>query len=204
MGKSSKEGNKILSPLYQNLIPIAAGLGVGITFLIIFIFFSPYVSHKESVCGNSIENVKASTPFTILLPTKLPEGYSLQTLDYVPNVYVTMQYFTRSLCNPNVPYSPDEGVIEVVEAPLSHVSNAISGEEYVRREMAKYEANNFNATSFSFQDGRMLAVGYDTGTNYNAHLWAVDDKTETIVKIEARSNQTSLQQLAMIAESLKE
>ena len=50
----------------------------------------------------------------------------------------------------------------------------------------------------------MHAVGYDTGINYNAHLWVIDDKTGTIVKIEARSPDIALEQLAAIAESLEE
>jgi hypothetical protein len=163
-----------------------------------------FADMDNNYCGGSIESVKTIAPFSILIPARLPEGYSLQSVDYVPDVYVIMQNFTRSLCDPSNPYSPDEGVIEIVEAPLSHVSDAMSGEEYVRTEMARYEASNLNATSFVFQGGMMLAVGYDTGTNYNAHLWVVDGKTATIVKIEARSNQTTLQQLAIIARSLKE
>ena len=154
-------------------------------------------------CGQSIESVKTNAPFTILMPTRLPEGYSLQSVDYVPNVYVIMQYFTRSLCDPNNPYSPDEGVIEIVEAPLSQVSNVKSGREYVQTEMVKYESINFNATSYVFRDGSMYAVGYDTGISCNAHLWVVDDKTGTIVKIEARSTDIPLEQLAEIAESLE-
>lgn len=176
----------------------------------------------EGVCGEPIESVKSVAPFTVLLPTNLPKGYSLQSVDYVPNVTVIMQYFTRSLCDPNNPYSPEEGVIEIVEAPLSQVSNAKSGREYVQTEMEKYGSVGINATSYVFRDGRMNAVGYEAGKGttkaidengtivqetefeYSAHLWVVDDKTGTIVKIEARSSEIPLEQLALIAESLND
>jgi hypothetical protein len=212
MAKGSKSWYTKSSLLLSNLaIPVFAGLGTGIALVMIFaIFFTPFSSQadRNSVCGESIEivkdKVKANESFAFLLPTKLPKGYSLQTLDYVPNAQVIMQYFTRSLCNPNFPYSPDEGVVEIVEGSLSHATDAKSGEEYVQVEMAKYRASNINATSYAFQDGRMHAIGFWDETCLKAHLWVVDDKTRTIVKIEARSIHTSLQQLATIGESLKE
>lgn len=159
---------------------------------------------NQKSCGESLEHVKTIAPFMMLLPTELPAGYSLQSVDYVPHVAVTLQYFTRSVCDPDNPYSPEEGVIEIVEGPLNQVSDLKGGKEYVQREMEKYEATNINATSYVFQDGRMHAVGYWDETYLKAHLWVVDDKTGTIVKIEARSLNTPLEQLAMIARSLKE
>lgn len=200
---------------------------VSLTFAVLFslmyistVYSPPLGFENESVCGESIEIVKSKAPFTVLLPTKVPDGYSLQSVDYVPNVTVIMQYFTRSLCDPNNPYSPEEGVIEIVEAPLNQVSNATSGEEHVQTEMAKYESVGINATSYVFRDGRMNAVGYEAGKGtsraidengmivqesefeYSAHLWVVDDKTGTIVKIEARSPDIPLELLAKIGESL--
>jgi hypothetical protein len=59
--------------------------------------------------------------------------------------------------------------------------------------MEKYEATNINATSYVFQDGRMHAVGYWDEKYLKAHLWVVDEKTGTIVKIEARSLNTPLE-----------
>lgn len=115
-----------------------------------------------------------------------------------------MQYFTRSLCDPNNPYEPEEGVIEIVEASFGKESDAKSGEEYVQREMVKLQASNINATSYIFQDGRMHAIGYWDETYLKARLVVVDDKTGTLVAINTRSLDTSLEQLAMIAESLKE
>jgi hypothetical protein len=183
--------------------PVIAGLAIGIGLIVVFANFMPPTPQKnEIVCGGSIETVKATAPFKILVPTKLPNGYSLQSINYVPNVYVTMEYFSRSLCDPNVPYSVEEGVIEVVEGPLVLVSNAVNGEEYVQKQMESYRAYNFNATAFVFRDGRMHGVGYEAGSDYNAHLWVVNDMSRTLVKIEARSNDTSLEQLAMMAESL--
>ncbi|HXG08105.1 MAG TPA: hypothetical protein VNI77_12355 [Nitrososphaera sp.] len=44
---------------------------------------------NEEICGESIETIRTKSPFTILTPTTLPEGYSLQTVGYVPNVAVT-------------------------------------------------------------------------------------------------------------------
>lgn len=159
---------------------------------------------RTSVCGESIEVVKTIASFSVLLPTKLPDGYSLQSVDYVPHVQLILQYFTRSVCDPNNPYSPDEGVIEIVEGPLIQVSDAKTGEEYVQREIAKYKASNLNATSYIFRKGTMHAVGYDAGINCNAHLWVIDDKIGTIVKIEARSADIPLKQLALIGSSLEE
>jgi len=155
-------------------------------------------------CGESIKVVRAKAPFPILLPAALPMGYSLQSVDYVPNVFVSLQYLTRSLCDPNSPYSVEEGVIEIVEGPLSQNSDAKSGGEYVQRELKKYEFSNINATSFVFQNGRMHAVGYDVGPNYKAHLFVVDDKTGTLIKIEARSANIQLKDLSKIGESLEE
>jgi hypothetical protein len=168
---------------------------------------SPIVHEYDdgrTICGQSIESVKENAPFTLLLPTKLPEGYSLQSVDYVPDVYVNMQFFTRSLCDPANPYSPEEGVIEIVEASFSKESDAQTGEEYVQREMAKLQASNINATSYVFHDGRMHAIGYWDETYLKARLVVVDNKTGTIVAINARSLDTTLEQLALIAESLKE
>jgi hypothetical protein len=159
---------------------------------------------SQKICGESFEHVKTIAPFTIILPTELPAGYSLQSVDYVPQVAVILQYFTKSVCDPDNPYSPEEGVIEIVEGPLNQVSDFKGGKEYVQREMEKYEATNINATSYVFQDGRMHAVGYWDEKYLKAHLWVVDEKTGTIVKIEARSLNTPLEELAMIAESLKE
>jgi hypothetical protein len=58
--------------------------------------------------------------------------------------------------------------------------------------MAKYLASNINATSYSFQNGRMQAIGYWDESYLKASLWIVDDKTQTIIKIGARSSDTSL------------
>jgi hypothetical protein len=195
----------------RTLVPVIAGLASGIALLVtlstIFTQISPQ-NDKAIICGESIENIKekvrTSKSFAVLLPTNLPKGYSLQATDYIPNVEVAMQYFTRSLCNPDVPYSPEEGVIEIVEGPLSHLSDAKNGEEYVQREMSKYQASNINASSYSFQNGRLHAIGYWDESYLKASLWVIDDKTQTIVKIGARSSQTSLHQLVAIGESLKE
>jgi len=177
---------------------------------------------SNTACGESIESVRSTAPFPILLPKALPDGYSLQSVDYVPNVYVIMQYFTRSLCDPEHPYSPDEGVIEIVEGPLKLASDARDGEEYVQRAIAGYQESGLNAKSYVFQDGRMKAVGYGAGIgsskaidengtvvhqeqfDFAAHLWVIDDKTGTIVKIEARSTDIPLEQLAAIGESLEQ
>jgi hypothetical protein len=110
-------------------IPVIAGLASGIALLAIFsVIFTSHSSQSDVVCGESIEKIKkkarANESFAILIPTNLPEGYSLQTTDYLPNVVVFMQYFNRLLCNPDVPYSPEEGVIEIVEGPLSSITNA--------------------------------------------------------------------------------
>ena len=186
----------------ESTAPVIAGLAIGIGVIVLFATFVPPIPQKNgAVCGGSIDTVRASAPFKILVPTNLPDGYSLQSVDYVPNVYVTMQYFSRSLCDPNVPYSA-EGVIEVVEGPLVLVSNAVNGEEYVQKQMESYKASNFNATAFVFWDGLMHGVGYEAGLDYNAHLWVVDDLSRTLVKIEARSNDTSLEQLEIMAKSL--
>ena len=184
------------------VVPVVLGLAVGVAFIVLFSTFT--VGGSKTICGQSIESVKENAPFIILLPTKLPEGYSLQSVVYVPNVYVNMQYFIRSLCDPNNPYSPEEGVIEIVEASFGKESDAKSGQEYVQREMSRFQSNNINATSYTFQDGRMHAIGYWDETYLKARLVVVDDKTGTLVAINARSLDTPLEQLAMVAESLKE
>jgi hypothetical protein len=74
----------------------------------------------------------------------------------------------------------------------------------VLAETAKYQASNFNASTYIFQNGRMNAIGYDAGINYKAHLWVVDNTTGTIVKIEARSTHTTLPQLVAMGASLKQ
>jgi hypothetical protein len=197
------------------VIPVVCGLVVGITLLVVVsIIFTPIstMNGKDTNCGESIqkvkERVKAKESFALLLPTKVPSGYSLQSVDYVPGVYVTMQYFTKSLCDPNnSPYSPDEGVLQIGEGSLSgHLADAATktGQQYVKEEMAKYQASNINATSYTFQDGRMHAVGYWDRTYLKAALWIVDDKTKTIVTVQARSLETPLEQLVVIGESLKE
>lgn len=186
------------------VIPVIAGLAAGIAFFVVFATLTPFPFQNDSICGESIESVRSNAPFTVLLPTKLPQGYSLQSVTYVPAVFVNMQYFTRSLCDPNNPYEPEEGVIEIVEASFGKESDAKSGEEYVQREMVKLQASNINATSYIFQDGRMHAIGYWDETYLKARLVVVDDKTGTLVAINTRSLDTSLEQLAMIAESLKE
>lgn len=186
------------------VIPVIAGLGAGIAFFAVFATLTQFPFQNNSTCGDSIESVKSNAPFTVLLPTKLPEGYSLQSVVYVPDVYVNMQYFTRSVCDPNNPYSPEEGVIEIVEASFSRESDAKSGQEYVQREMSRLQSSNINATSYVFQEGRMHAVGYWDETYLKARLVVVDDKTGTLVAINARSLDTPLEQLAMVAESLKE
>lgn len=128
----------------------------------------------------------------------------IQSVDYVPNVFVNLQYFTRSLCDPNNPYSVEDGVIEIAEGPLSQNSEAKSGQEYVQIELAKYEVSGINATTYVFEDGRMHAVSYDTRPNYKAHLFVVDDKTGILIKIEARSTDIQLKDLVKIGSSLEE
>jgi hypothetical protein len=193
------------------IVPVLAGLGVGIALIVLLsIFFTPSTSSidKAIVCRQSIEKVKEmvkmNESFVLLLPTKLPKGYSLQSADYVPTANVILEYFTRSLCNPRIPYSPEEGVIDIVEGSLADVTYAKSGEEYVKMEMAKYEASNINATSYELQNGRLYGIGYWDNTYLKAALWVVDDKTSTIVRISARSLDTPLERLVVIAESLKD
>lgn len=164
----------------------------------------PPDSNKNAICGDNIESVRENAPFALLLPQKLPAGYSLQSVVYVPDVYVNMQYFTRSLCDPNNPYEPEQGVIEIVEASFSKESDAKNGTEYVHREMARFQASNINATSYVLQDGRMHGVGYWDQDYLKARLVVVDDKTGTLVVINARSLDTPLETLAMIADSLME
>ena len=70
---------------------------------------------------------------------------------------------------------------------------------YVRSNKVAYSAAK---AAFVFKDGQMHGVGYETGANYNAHLWLVDDVSGTIIKIEARSNDIALHELAIIGGSL--
>lgn len=188
------------------VIPVIGGLGAGIAFLAVFAMFAPFAFQNDSACGESVNTVKANAPYTILLPRTLPAGYSLQSIESIPpnHSIILTNYFTRSLCDPNNPYSPEEGEIYMSQQPLSYVSNSESGEEYVQTEMAKYEAININATSYVFQDGRMHGIGYWDEAYLKARLMVVDEKTGTIVGINARSLDTPLEELAMIAESLKE
>jgi len=208
-------------------IPVVAGLAVGI--MLVFVFSSIFVSgspnnnSEEVLCWYSIEEVKENALFEILVPETLPDGYSLQSVDFVPpDIAVHMQYFTRPVCDPDNPASPEEGYIEIVESPLSSVSSARTGEEYVQRAMASFAESGLEAKSYVFQNGRMHAVGYDRGLSesiaidengeivhrseneHPATIWVVDDKTGTIVKIQARSTDIPLEQLAAIAESLVE
>lgn len=206
-------------------ISALAGLAVGI--MLVFVFSSIFVSgslnsSEEVLCWYSIEEVKENASFEILLPETLPDGYSLQSVDFVPPDTVYMQYFTRPVCDPDNPASHEEGYIEIVESPLSRVGSARTGEEYVQRAMASFAENGLEAKSYVFQNGRMPAAGYDRGLSesiaidengeivhrsiieHPATIWVVDDKTGTIVKIQARSTEIPLEQLAAIAESLKE
>jgi len=168
----------------------------------IIIVVAPYGNDK-AICGQSIESVKENAPFPLLLPQTLPAGYSLQSADYVPGIYATTKFFSKSPCDPNVSYSPEQGEIEIVQSPLSQVTTTISGKEYVQSEIAKLAASNINATSYAFQDGRMYGVGYWNQDYLKARLVVVDDKTGTILSINARSLDTSLETLVMIAKSLK-
>ncbi len=207
-------------------IPAVAGLAVGIMLVLVFssIFVSGSLNSSEEVlCWYSIEEVKENASFEILLPEKLPDGYSLQSVDFVPpDISVHMQYFTRPVCDPDNPSSPEEGYIEIVESPLSRVSSARTGEEYVQRAIASLAESGLEGKSYVFQNGRMHAAGYDRGFSesiamdengeivhrsiieHPATIWVVDDKTGAIVKIQARSTDIPLEQLAAIAESLKE
>ncbi len=190
--------------------------------VLVFSIFVSGAPNYKVLCWQSIESVKANASFVILLPKSLPAGYSLQSVEYAPPDTVYMQYFTRSVCDPDNPASPEEGFIEIVESPLSAASTAKTGEEYVQRAVASITGSALEAKSYVFQNGRMHAVGYDRGLSesiaidengeivhrseneHPATMWVVDDMTGTIVKIQARSTDIPLEQLAAIAESLKE
>ncbi|MEP0825009.1 MAG: hypothetical protein HRF40_05950 [Nitrososphaera sp.] len=185
-------------------MPVVIGLAAGIAFIVMLSVLATGSGSTTAICGQSIESVKENAPFMVLLPQTLPAGYSLQSVVYVPDVYVNMQYFTRSLCDPNNPYEPEQGVIEIVEASFSKENDAKNGTEYVQKEIARYQASNINATSYVLQDGRMHAVGYWDEAYLKARLVAVDDMTGTFVAINARSLDTPLETLVTIADSLME
>lgn len=124
------------------------------------------------------------------------------------------------MCNSEDIVRPEEGVIEIVEGPLSSASSARNGAEFVERQQMEYQAGGVSAETFVFTNG-MRAIGYESAvvsspitdqngstvatTEFERHaaLWVVDDETGTLCKIEARSGLHSLDDLVKIGESLK-
>jgi len=186
------------------IAPVVAGLAVGIAIIAVFSIFTIGGSNnRTTICGQSLENIKRNASFAILIPRGLPVGYSLQSVDYVPDVYVTMKFLTKSPCDPNVGYSPEEGEIEVVESHLTQITTA-SAKEYIQTEIEKLAASKINATSYVFQNGSLYGVGYWNKDYLKARLLVADDKTGTFVSINARSLDTPLETLVKMGSSLKE
>lgn len=165
-----------------------------------------------SICGRSLDQVKADAKFPVLTPTTLPEGYSLKSADYLPPDRVTLLYADGNVCGENAQKLKD-GVIELVAGPLNTISDAKNGQEYVNK-LVNWE--KANATAFDF-DGKH-AVGYPAGVgtskaidendkvvytyqyDYPASIWVVDDFSGTVYRLMAY---TPIENLATIARSLK-
>ncbi len=166
-----------------------------------------------SICGQSLDQVKADAKFPVLTPTTLPEGYSLKSADYLPPDRVTLQYADGNVCGEDAQKLKD-GVIELVAGPLNTISDAKSGQEYVDKLVKNWE--KANATAFDF-DGKH-AVGYPAGVgtseaidendevvhtyqyDYPASIWVVDDSSGTVYRLTAY---TPIEDLAAVARSLK-
>lgn len=170
-------------------------------------------AEAASTCGQDLATVKSKAPFPILTPTMLPQGYMLKSVDFVAPDRATLQYSDGNVCGENAKKLRD-GVIELVAGPLSTISDAKTGQEYIDSLMKNWA--NANATTFDF--GGKYAVGYPAGVgtsrtidennvvvhtykyDYPASIWLVDDSTGTVYRL---TGYVPLEDLAKIAQSLK-
>jgi hypothetical protein len=170
-------------------------------------------AEAASTCGQALETIKSRTPFPVLTPTMLPQGYSLKSTDFVAPDRVTLQYSDGNVCGDNAKKLKD-GVIELVAGPLSTISAAKTGQEYADSLARNWV--NVNATTFDF--GGKHAIGYPVGVgtskttdennivvhtykyDYPASIWVVDDTTGTVYRL---TGYLPLEDLAKITQSLK-
>lgn len=127
-------------------------------------------------CGKSFNEIQSETPFHILTPKILPEGYSLRGADNAAPGRILLKYADGNVCGENAKRL-DDGVIEIVIAyPPDGENASVNGQKFIDSYAEKYEKNNIKYKSLVTKNN-LYIIGTEAGIGKSL---VIDENGKTI------------------------